>query len=453
MHFWILAATFFLAGALPLAGAPILTADGVEIVNDGSSVSIRETADELRALDRQITTLFKVNGKQKGYPCRIVLSGLLPPGEFLASCQPSGWVFSFNADDGDWRNDFKLRRKLTGLLLLAKTKTMPTPLEQEYLPGWISAGIDRRIRDSKRSELLLRRNRDLPVLRALAELGTFPDFARMRTLRGDLLAGAARVWFGELGRAMTDLAATVSTESDNALLEYALLCSRPGSIEAEAFHGTLGKRFLAAAEKTPLPKRVGGEEWEKLSADQKIQLYLANQIRRIAWNEFSPMPAEVAIAELDEVMTMQYMELDKEGRPTGKNLSAPLTGLPELLCERPDADEIRNRQAYRLQQLGTGNDVAYYRKIEQLQQTLRLLPQNARRASPELAAKFRRELGALRTELEFRRKVELYLEEQEPRFRVPAQFYAEAIQEAARPAPWLLPEEEAYLDRMAAEWR
>ena len=86
--------------ALPLCAATVTTYDGVDIDLDHSSAESLATIEELRALDRQIVSLFRVSGRRLPLKCRIVISGELPPGELLVELKPREWTLSFNDRGG-----------------------------------------------------------------------------------------------------------------------------------------------------------------------------------------------------------------------------------------------------------------------------------------------------------------------------------------------------------------
>ena len=305
--------------ALPLCAATVTTYDGVDIDLDHSSAESLATIEELRALDRQIVSLFRVSGRRLPLKCRIVISGELPPGELLVELKPREWTLSFNDRGGRWLTDFALRRRLAGMLILSKVPLAEAPAHPDYLPGWIIAGIDERMRAGRESELMLRRNRYMPVLRALSERGTFPDFRQLRNLTPELLTPPARAWYGELGRALLDYGAVCSTPTDNALLDYCILSAKPGSIENQNFLATLGRVFLKDAAQNGLPEHIGRETWDKLSDDEKIQRTLEAYARRLAFNDFFPQPVPITSAAFEALNKLELPVLDEHGLPTGEH--------------------------------------------------------------------------------------------------------------------------------------
>ena len=444
-----------LAAALPAAGATATTGDGVAIDMDRSSSESLETLAELRELDRQVAALFRVGGRKLPLQCRIVVSGALPKGELKAEFKPREWTLSFNDRDGDWLEDSALRRRLTGLLLLAKVPRAEPPADPDYLPGWISAGIDARLKGARQSESLMRRNRRLPVLRALLESGNFPEFRKLRLLDLRLLPPAALAWYGELGRVMLELGHTRSNAADNALLDYCILSARPAGVENQNFQSTLGRVFLAGALREAQPERSGTETWSKLDDDGKIERILQDHARRLAFNDFLPQPVPLAAAAFGTLSPVAVPELDVKGAPTGKTLETPLAEFPQRILDRPDAAELQRALRQKILLLREGNDVGFRQLLDNLADAVMRLPLRKGAASGETPApdaRFRQALDRIPADLERRAKIERLLDAVELENRVPAEFYADAIREANRPSPVLTGREREFLDRVEREW-
>ena len=441
--------------ALPLCAATVTTYDGVDIDLDHSSAESLATIEELRALDRQIVSLFRVSGRRLPLKCRIVISGELPPGELLVELKPREWTLSFNDRGGRWLTDFALRRRLAGMLILSKVPLAEAPAHPDYLPGWIIAGIDERMRAGRESELMLRRNRYMPVLRALSERGTFPDFRQLRNLTPELLTPPARAWYGELGRALLDYGAVCSTPTDNALLDYCILSAKPGSIENQSFLATLGRVFLKDAAKNGLPEHTGREIWDKLSDDEKIQRTLEAYARRLAFNDFFPQPVPITSAAFEALNKLELPVLDEHGLPTGEHTSADLFDLPEIIQQRADAAALQQELRLRILALGEGNDGPFNRLLQDLADALMRLPLTppARpEPPPSSGERFRQAIARIRNDLERRAKIEAFLDAVEMENRIPADFYRDAIREANRPSPLLTEREEKFLERVEREW-
>ena len=438
-----------------LQAATVETADGLEIDLDRSDSSSLATIDELRALDHQITSLFRISGRRLPRRCRVKVTREVPPGELRVEFKPREWLLTFNDQDGLWRTDFRLWRRLTGLILLSKIPNAEEPLSPDYLPGWIAAGIASRMQSSKESELLLSKNRYFPVLRALAEQGKFPDFRQMRLLTPELLAPPAMGWYRELGRVLLEYGAELSSPADNALLDYCLLAARPGSIEEQNFKASLGRLILAQTTPEGVSAEGNEEVDSSLSAELKIQRALERYARQLAFNEFFPQPARMTRAAFEEAMTFELPVLGPDGKPTGETTSAELASLPELLPGRQDAPELKENLRRRLLALGPGNDRAFLNDLAGLVETLRLLPlippeqQAAPSPCPE---QFRRQIEQIRAGLERREAIENELAETEFRLLPPGKFYAEAIEEAKRPSPVLSAEAQEFLERVETEW-
>ena len=449
----LLAAAAILAPELGAATAT--TADGVDIDMDRSSSESLATLDELRALDRQVAQLFRVGGRKQPLLCRIVVSGALPKGELRTEFKPKEWTLSFNDRDGDWLDDFALRRRLIGLLLLSKLPHAAVPADPDYLPGWIAAGIDARLAAARESEMLMRRNSRLPVLRALAISGTFPEFRRLRLLDGRQLPPSAVAWYRELGRVMLELGFLQSNSTDNALLDYCILAARPDGIEIRNFQSTLGRVFLAGAEKEGMAERVGPEKWEKFSDDDKIEFILRDHARRLAFNVFFPQPPELAAAAFAALDPVPLPELNGEGKPTGQNVGVALADFPEKLLDRPDAAELQRALRGRILALREGNDVPFRQLLEELADAAMRLPLRKSAASgetPSPAERFRKAAERIRADLARRAAVERLLDSVEGKNRIPAGFYAGAIREANAPSPVLTEREREFLDRVEREW-
>ena len=453
--FQILCLIALIGVAVPLRGATVVTADGLEIDMDRSDPESLATIEELRALDNQITTLFRVSGRRLPRRCCVKVSSQLPPGELRMEFKPREWLLSFNDRGGQWHGQCQLWRRLTGVLLLSKIPGAEPPLSPDFLPGWIAAGIASRLQSSKESELLLSRNRYFPVLRALAEQGKFPDFRQMRQLTPELLAPPAMGWYRELGRAMLECGFTVSSPADNALLDYCLLAARPGSIEDQNFKATLGRLLLA--DSTPEGVAEGGGEpaSPSLSGEEKIQRKLERFARQLAFNEFFPQPAHLTRAAFEAAMKFDLPVLGPDGKPTGETTIVDLTNLPELLPGRPDAVELRTNLRKRFLALGPGNDRAFQNTLSELAETILLLPLTPQEQQEEPSPypeQFRRKIEQLRAGLDRREKIESELAAQEIRFAPPEKFYKEAISEATRPSPVLSNEAQRFLEQVESEW-
>lgn len=444
-----------LLAALPLCAATVTTHDGLDIDLYRSDAESLETVEELRALERQILLLFHVSGKRLPRKCRIVISGDLPPNTLQVDFQPQTWTLSFNDRDGRWFSDFALRRQIAGILLLSKLPHAKPPARFDYLPGWIAAGIDERMRSARSNELLLRSNRYMPVLRALAERGNFPDFQQMRNLTPELLPPPAMAWYRELGRAMLDYGAACSTATDNALLDYCILSEKNGSNEDRNFLSTLGRLFRQDAEQRGLPQKIGEDSWNKLSEDEQIQRALEAYSRRIAFNTFFPQPVSITSKAFEELNTLTLPLLDEHGSPKdGEQISVKLSELPEILLERDDAASIRQQLLTRILSLREGNDASFNRLLQDLFDALLRLPLTkfGRLGAPSADEQFRQSIARIRSDLERRARIEAFLDAAEVENRIPSEFYREAIREAIRPSPVLSEQEEKFLECIEREW-
>jgi len=455
-HFTRILLLLPLLGAAPrLWGTTAMTGSGVAIDMDRSSAESLETLDELRMLDRQLVMLFRVGVRKLPLQCRIAVSGTLPKGKLQVEYNPGEWVLSFNDRGGDWLDDFELRRKLLGLMLLAKLPGAEPPSNPDWFPAWIAAGIDARVRASRTSESVMRRNRWFPVLRALSESGEFPDFRRMRLLDPALLPPSAFSWYRELSRAMLELGVERSSAVDNALLDYVILSVRPGGIESRNFQSSLGRVFLAGARRDGLPEQVGLKRWNVLDTDARIQLALESYARRLAFVSLFPQPVPMAEKEFASLDKFEFPVLDVKGVPTGKSVAVKLDDFPERLLDRPDAALLQHRLHVRILTLRGGNDSTTRRLLEKLSDAALRLP--ARRKSRENGpssptAQFRQLVARIHSHFERREKIERFLDRVEAENRIPAEFYGDAIREVNRPSPVLTARERKFVDRVEREW-
>ncbi len=451
----ILLLTLFF-GAVTVQGSSATTGDGVAIVMDRTSAESLKTLEELRTMNAQLLTLFRVTGWRQPRHCKIVLSEEVPKGELRTEFKPQEWTLHFNDRDGDWRSDYSLRRKLFGLLLLAKVPNSIPPPSSDFLPGWIAAGLEARLRNARESETLLRRNRWLPVLRALAEQDTFPDFHRMRMIDPQLLPSPARVWYEELSRVMLELGSERSGVIDNALLDYCILSTIPAGSENQNFLSTLGRVLLEGAAKERIFDSIGREQWDEMTEAEKLQRILERQARRMAFNEYFPQPVHLIVAAFESLDPVSFPVLNEKGEPTGEQLRFPLAEFPEHILGRLDAQQQQIALRNRILALREGNSISGRLLLENLAEALMLLPLQAQVRSTNNPApaidRFRQEIARIRADLERRAKIEDLLERTEQENRIPAEFYDKAIREAEQPAFFFTDREKDFLDRVEREW-
>ena len=86
------AALLFTACTLHAAG--VVTSDGVELAVSGDDAA--ETAELLKAFDRQLCTVFRVNSRRSPIRCRITASPNAAPGGLLFRAKRNNWELEFN---------------------------------------------------------------------------------------------------------------------------------------------------------------------------------------------------------------------------------------------------------------------------------------------------------------------------------------------------------------------
>ncbi|UKI30641.1 MAG: hypothetical protein L6W00_22360 [Lentisphaeria bacterium] len=175
------------------------------------------------------------------------------------------------------------------MLLLAK-RGGPAPQNPAYLPIWIAAGIRAEMEEQLGPERLLRSNRQYPITRALLAAGlSLPDF---RYMTGGLdplrFAPGELKWYREFSRLLLEILYGLTSPTDNALFDYAVLSADPAHTAEHVRASTIDRVLRNAAAKSG-------------SADSKepvdIQRFLEQCARRTVWHLFAPRPPEIAEAE------------------------------------------------------------------------------------------------------------------------------------------------------------
>ena len=372
----------------------------------------------------------------------------IPPGELVFRRGRALWEVEFAAENGDWKNDQSFREQLFGVLLLSKLPEA-RPDAVARMPGWIVAGFDEQRRGQNGPERLLRRNRQLPVIRTLLELGRFPDFRVMTRLDGGQLPEAARPWYAELSRLLLETVLELSTPADNALLDYAVLRTRPEVSEQEAFDATVGRVLLAAAaRKFPTEKNSGCSE------DELRQKYLESAASSFGWHEYSPRPNRLARAAFEKNAAVTIPELAPDGTPSEATRTIDLAELPALLAEgRPDGAQLRTETVRGLQTLFAGNDSAHNRRLTRLITALEALPVIREEQPTSIpAANFLSALRDMRRYFILREALEQSFEREAFSALPPGERYRTRMREAVRPSPLLTEAEQRFLDQTEARY-
>ncbi len=439
------------AAVFSLSAASFFTADQVELIPDRIGGDAADTIEELKMLDRQLCALLRVGNRRSPILCRIAFSEKIPAGEVQLKSAKNIWTIEFNDRTPDWKTSFAMRGRILAWLLAAKLNNRPLAANPERFPAWIVAGIDARMTGSRTAERFLRRNRQLPLLRALLAYGKFPDFLQTMQLKPAVLTASGQAWYRELCRVLVDSAFSCSTPVDNAFLDYLLLTAAGTADPEHVFRSTLGRLWLSAAERSPLPRRLETAGWKDLSDDAKIQRYLEYSAEQLAWHDFSPRPAKFTRKQIDEILKADLPELDGNGNPTGRRLRVDYAELPDLVVQRPDAYQLLRDESLRLRSIAEGNGLDFGRQLRDLDLKLLALPITRREPhDPAPAEEFRHALRTLRESVVRRAGIEQYLEEFERAAESPFRLYESRIQEASTPDDFLIERARKFLERTEA---
>lgn len=430
-------AAALLLGIGTLHAAGVVTADGVELAVGGADAA--ETAELLKAFDRQLCTVFRVNSRRSPIRCRITASPNAAPGGVLFRTRRNLWDVEFNTTLPGWREDPELWRRLAGILLLAKHGG-PPPENPAWLPVWLSEGILAQLEEQRGAERLLRRNRQYPITRALlAAKLPLPDF---RYMTGELdpsrLTRSERKWYREFSRLLLDILGNLTSPADNALLDYALLSADPKH-SAEHVRSSTIERVLRNAALRAAPQTGRG------NTPVNLQRFLEDCARRTVWHLFAPMPPEFAEARFREINQLELPVLDADRKPTGKIEIAPLDTLPDRLIGRPDGIAIRDRKIRELHSLIPGNSPELLARCRELGEAIRLLPLNPEDPARAAAVtRFRKALAELESYFPYRIRLEEKLDDYARNALPSSERYADRI-EALRATPPFLTEKAAEL--------
>ncbi|WP_294435121.1 hypothetical protein [uncultured Victivallis sp.] len=434
------AALLFTVCTLHAAG--VVTSDGVELAVSGDDAA--ETAELLKAFDRQLCTVFRVNSRRSPIRCRITASPNAAPGGLLFRAKRNNWELEFNTALPGWQEDLDLWRRLAGILLLAK-RGGPVPGNPAYLPIWIAAGLRAEMVEQESAGRLLRRNRHYPITRALlAAHLPLPDF---RYMTGELdpsrFAPGELRWYREFSRLLLEILYQLSSPADNALLDYALLSAEPGHSADQVRAATI-ERILQQAASRNAQKRDPASR--KSTID--IQRFLENKAEEIVWHLFSPMPPEIAESRFQAINRLELPVLDAEGEPTGQKETVPLETLPDRLAGRPDEDALRNRKLTEIYRLAPGNSPEVLARYRELSEALRELPLHPEAPGYASACgRFRRALAEVERYFTYRARLEEKLDEYARRAASPADWYSDRIEALRRTPPFLTEKAGQLLER------
>lgn len=428
----------FFTAMLPLSGADT-TADGVEIVGGN-----RENLRELRELDRQLCTLFRITSRRSPIQCRVLLTEEVPPGVLRFGVKKNLWLIEIHPDALLRPRNFGLCRQLLGYLFAAKAGVLPP--EADYFPDWVVAGIEARLAASHHAERLLRSNRFFPILRSGCRTGRQPDFRLLMALPAEKMPPAVRMWFDELSRLFLETAAAHSPPTDNALLDYVMLNLTGKGSESEIYAATLRRVFLAAAGKIP-PGRFR-ENWENLTGDEKVQRFLEYSADRAACNEYFPRPPEWTAEEFRRVRNLSYPVLDQEGNPTGEERSLLLEEMPGFLVTRPDATALKLRKIGELNLLLPGAAPEIIRSFRRLADAIRALPEVRSDTMPGAEEAFLKAIAEVEETLRRISLREAWFEAEAEKFQSPFELHRVELETAAENNSALSEAAEKYIERV-----
>ena len=319
------------------------------------------------------------------------------------------------------------------------------PGNPAYLPIWIAAGLRAEMVEQESAGRLLRRNRHYPITRALlAAHLPLPDF---RYMTGELdpsrFAPGELRWYREFSRLLLEILYQLSSPTDNALLDYALLSAEPGHSADQVRAATIERILQQAASRNAQERDPASG---KSTSD--IQRFLENKAEEIVWHLFSPMPPEIAESRFQAINRLELPVLDAEGEPTGQKETVPLETLPDRLAGRPDGDALRNRKLTEIYRLAPGNSPEVLARYRELSEALRELPLHPEAPGYASACgRFRRALAEVERYFTYRARLEEKLDEYARRAASPADWYSDRIEALRRTPPFLTEKAGQLLER------
>ncbi len=317
---WLMAAAGVVAGAAEPAA--IHTASGTEIVYVAAADRSEEGLEYLRELDREIGRLFHAPSVRGGR-LRIVLSP--ERGADVAVLRRTEQRTELLLGDHFFRaaEQFAFRRRLTGLLLLARFDSAGGVRE---LPDWVIMGLDGVLAANRSSGRIARNIHYYPLLQALIQSGHLPDFRTLTGFREADFSGAALEGMRELCRFMLETAAQYSSVQDNALGDYAVGCLNSDRRAEDVYEATIGRRLAGV--------RPGLTE-------QQLWSQAAN---RAAFNSRTPRPGAYSLKLLPGILQFEYAAVGKDGEASGKKRKGTFLDLPRLLREEHPSAALLQRQ-------------------------------------------------------------------------------------------------------------
>lgn len=330
-----LAVMLMMVAGVAVAAEPatIRTVSGTEILYVAAADRSDEGLEYLRALDREVGRLFHAPPVRRGR-FRIVLSP--ERGADVAVLRRMEQRTELLLGDHFYRaaEQFDFRRRLTGLLLLARFDSAGGIRE---LPDWVVMGLDGVLAANRSSGRIARNVHYYPLLRALILSGQLPDFRKLTGVRAVDFSGVALEGMRELCRFMLETAAQYSSVGNNALGDYAVGCLNSNRRAEEVYEATIGQALSTAR-----PGMSESAMWE----------WAAN---RAAFNSRTPRPGVASLKRLPEILQIEYATVGKDGTASGAMRKGTFLDLPRLLSEEhPSAVLLQRKLVAAVREFGAG---------------------------------------------------------------------------------------------------
>lgn len=300
----------------------VLTNDGIVIESTQGDLANSQTINQLKDIDRQICGLFRVNSRNGGKKLIIQIDRSASHSLEVLSDKTQIRVI---VGDKTWQ-DVAAREQLYGIILASKVNEYAP--ENQPLPGWLAGAVDCRLQALQKSERLIKKNRYFPYSRQLYELHALPDFFTHIKMRRPLLSGSSLDCYNELSRMYLEELWVLTSNTDNALLDYAVLTMTNKTTPELAVESTLGRVILKNAPKSDTLDNVA-----------RGNLFLNDYAVNVIFNDSFPVFPDDVKKEFAAIDTFQLPELDKDGKPLDKLKKYRLSDLPVLLIARKDLAE------------------------------------------------------------------------------------------------------------------
>ena len=285
-------------------------------------------AEALGAEARELAGFFRASWNASPVKLTVMFSPAVPEDAAEVQRSGAGYVLMLNGSQLIGSRSFALRRKVRSVLLVAAAGIAPPSGESAALPPWLAAALDHWLKARHGEERLLVGNVRFPVLKALAEAETAPDFAAVRRVDPADLDPAARAWFEEFSRGVL-----ISGGRKVASVEYLRFC---------------------AARSGPHPPVA--EDDVAFVAPRGGKRDLSRAFEKLAWHNLSPRPARYTLKKFAELRKVKLPELDADGKPVaGKFEECDLTEIGEKLSGRPDAVELAGELRRRIFNFAAGD--------------------------------------------------------------------------------------------------